>query len=171
MHSPIMKHMLLITTCIVLVAFCSFNLHAAQGKKAIHVPLLQKVFQATGLEAETVTLNRGDSITKGIYIENMKGYSVLIGLPERGISRGTPFLLSIDGEEALVTLSEEGTLRAIDTNAMFIPTGINSMIECVLNAVEDYLDNLDACGSNPFCYAITSLIFSVELTICLADLF
>ena len=170
MYSQIMKSMLIITTCTVLISFCSFNLYAAQEKRAIPAPLLQKVLNGTGLEAEIVTLNRDDDYAKGIYIENIKGYTVLIGFPKRGISKETPFLLSIDGEEALVTLSE-GMLKTIDTDAAFIPAGIDDMIECIMDAVDEFLEDLEACSANPFCYAFTSIIFSVEITACVADLF
>lgn len=171
MYSQIMRSMLIITTCTVLVSFCSFKLHAAQGERAIPAPLLQKVLNGTGLEVEIVTLNRDDDYAKGIYIENIKGYTVLIGFPKRGILKETPFLLSIDGEEALVTLSEEGMLKTMDTDAALIPAGIDDMIECILATVDEFLEDLEACGANPFCYAFTSIIFSVEITACVADLF
>jgi len=171
MHSHSMQHILIITTCTILVFFCSFNLHAAQGKRAIHAPLLQKVLQGTGLEAEIVSLNRDDGFAKGIYIENIKGYTVLIGVPKKGIAKKTPFLLSIDGEEMRVALSEGGRLKTIGTDAAFIPAGIDDMIACIVETVDEFIENLDDCGANPFCYAFTSIIFSVEITICVADLF
>lgn len=150
-HSQKIRSMPMLLLCTVLVFCCSFNLHAAQVGKTIKPELLQQLLNLAGLDTAVVALDRGDGFETGVSIEGLQDATLLIGFPRTGIAKETPFLLAIDGTEVLVALSEDGRLNVIGGDATFVPAGIDDFVTCVLNAVDEMLAGIDACGVNPIC--------------------
>lgn len=131
-------------------------------KRTIQPELLEMLLNLVGVETEIVNLNREDCFDRGIYIQNIKDSTLLIGFPSAGIRKGIPFLLSFEDTEVLVKLSEEG-LRIIDGDDELMPSGIGDFIECIFDAVGDLLEDIGKCGINPFCIvgAALSGVFNI----------
>jgi len=157
MFSLRMRCKTIVTACVALIFCFSLNVHASTGWSTFQPELLQILLSMVGLETEIVDLHREDGFEKGIYIEGIQDVTLLIGFPKRGITKGRPFLLSIEGEEALMELSEEGGLIVIDGDEEFIPSGVSDFVECILDTVSELVQDIHDCGANPFCIVIIAL--------------
>ena len=158
------------TACIALIFSLSFNVSAAQGRRNLQPVLLQKILSGAGLQVEVVRLDRDDGFVKGVSIDDVQGSHVLISFPKGGFKKGVPFLLSVDGEERLVAVSEQGTLHIINGAIDFFIGGIDDFVECILNSVDDFLDDISDCGIDPFCYVRASLGLATEIPFCVFNI-
>jgi hypothetical protein len=156
--------------CIALIFSLSFNASAAQVRRNLQPVLLQKILTGAGLQADVVRLDREDGFVKGVSITDVQGSHVLISFPKGGFKKGVPFLLSIDGEERLVAVSEQGSLHFIDGALGFFIEGIDDFVECILNSVDDFLDDISDCGIEPFCYVGAAMGLAVEIPFCLFNI-
>ena len=161
-----MRCMPIVTTCVALIFCLSLNVQASPVRNTVQPEILQILLSMVGLETEIKDLNREDGFEKGIYIEGIQDVRLLIGFPKTGIAKGTPFLLSVEGEEVLVELSEEGVLSIIDGDEEFIPTGISDFVECILDAVADLVENILDCR-NPFCIVVYALYGIFKILWCI----
>ena len=155
--------------CIALIFSLSFNVSAAQGRRNLQPVLLQKILSGAGLQADVVHLDREDGFVKGVSLDDVQGSHVLISFPKGGFKKGVPFLLSVDGSERLVAVSEQGSLHIIDGALNFFIGGIDDFVECILNAVDDFLDEISTCDISPLCYVSASIGLAAEIPFCVFD--
>lgn len=152
-----MRCMPIAAVCAVLIFCFPLNVYASPGLNVFQPEILQMFLSVAGLETEIVDLNRGDGFERGIYIEGIQDVTLLIGFPKTGITKGTPFLLSVEGVELLVELSEEEGLIVIDGDEELIPLNIFDFVECILESIIDVVQGILSCGANPFCIVIVAL--------------
>jgi hypothetical protein len=159
-----------LTVSLVLLLCFSLSAHAAPGVKGVRPMLFKKLLSAAGVEAEVTVLDRGDGFGKAIRVEGAQGATVTIGFPKAGIRRGRPFLLSVDGAEALVEVSEGGVLSVIDGRDDLIPAGILAFVECIVDAAVAMAEEIDSCDIDIFC--ILEAVFDgvAGIVTCVEDL-
>jgi len=149
MASLHMKYPLMLTVCMVLVV-CVCGPGYAEKKElsekkelTIPVALLRSVLEQAGVEAMVEVLDE-----------------------EERIRQGTRVYVSIDGSEAVLELTEDGTFVVVEADDSFLERGVDEFVECVLDVVEEFLDKVENCGINPFCYWASSLKLSVDVPVC-----
>ena len=163
------KILIVAGACIALIFSLSFNVSAAERRRNLQPVLLQKILSGSGLQADLVHLDREDGFVKGVSLDDIHGSHVLISFPKGGFKKGVPFLLSVDGSERLVAVSEQGSLHIVGGALNFFIGGIDDFVECILNSVDDFLDEISACDINPFCYVSASLGLAAEIPLCVFD--
>ncbi len=150
-----------VTVCCAVLLFYSLQAHAAQSGKAITPELLQLALNAARIKAEIVPLGGDGGFEKGVLIKNLKGSAVLIGFPKEGIHREKPFLLSIEGKDSLVKLTDSGGIVVLNEDAIFYEDAdfhTLSTTGCIIEAVGNMVDDILSCHGNPFC--IVGAVFS-----------
>jgi hypothetical protein len=169
MHKQSTRWMPLVTlpALLLVISLCVLPAQAAQAGRAVHPELLQKLLSTAGLSTEIFTLDRADGFAKGILIENVRDVSLMIGFPGDGIQKGTPFLLSIEGQEVVAALSEEGELIVIAGEEALVPAGILDFVECILDTVDVLLEGIDNCGVNPICIIEVTFELVIDILECI----
>ncbi len=144
---------------------------AGPFRPVLYPVLLQRILAAYGIGAEVIDLERDDSFVKAVAIDFPDRY-VEIGFPRTGIRRGSLFLLTVEDNEALMRFSPGGGMEYTNAaDAAWIPKEVDDFVECILDAVDDFLDEIDDCGANPFCYVFASIELSTEISFCPFDIF
>ena len=158
-----MRCLLIVAICVSLVFCFSFSAQASQEVNVIQPEILQILLSMAGLEAQVLDLNREDGFEKGVCIEGVQDFRLLIGFPKTGIEKETPFLLSFEGAEVLVEVSEERGLIVIEGDDDLIPLGVVDFVECITSSVADLVQDISECGANPFCIvvAVISGVFRI----------
>ena len=112
---------MVLASCIIL--FCSSvpGSYASQGVMNVQPEIAQSLLSMVGLETEIVALNRGDGFDRTLNLGSLQGNSLSIGFPTTGISRGVPFLLTVEGEEVIVALTEDGVIEVLGGDASAVP--------------------------------------------------
>jgi len=164
-----MRWMPIVATCVALQFCLSLNVQASTLKNSVRPEILKIILSMVGLETEIKDLNRGDGFEKGIYIEGIQDVRIMIGFSKAGIEKGIPFLLSVEGVEVLVELSEEGVLSVNEGDGEFIPSGISDFVECIMNAVAELVEDILDCR-DPFCIIIYSLYGIFRILWCIFNL-
>jgi len=154
MFSPRMKPIPILFACIMFVFCCFSNANAYQEENAVQPEILGLLLSMAGFETDVMELNREDGFEEAIIIEGIQNVTLLIGFSQNGFKKGEPFLLSVDGAEVLVELSEEGNLIIVDGDGELIPSSIFDFVECILRTVSDLVQDILKCGINPFCYVL-----------------
>lgn len=115
-------------------------------KRSIQPEHLQKILTLVRIEADVVDLNRDDGFNRGLFFEMPDGTPITIGFPRNGLQIGRPFLIVTLSDEAIVQLSEDGTISLINEDEEIRATGIIEIIECQLAATAKMIDAIDQCN-------------------------
>ena len=153
--------------------FCSFlpGSYASQGGISLQPEIAQILFNLAGLETEIVELDREDDFDRALYTEALWGDALLIGFPETGVARGVPFLLSVEGEEVLLALSEDGMIQVIDGNEEVVPASIIDAVDYLINTLVDLVRDILEYNLNIF--NVFVLVFNAVFNIlgCIVSIF
>ena len=144
------KSMVVLASCISL--FCSFlpDCSASQGVIRVQPKMAQILLSMAGLETEIVELDRADGFDRTLYLGSLQGKSVSIGFPTTGVARGVPFLLTVEGEEIMVALSEDGMIEVVGGDASAVPSSIIDALECLLDTLVDLVRDILESNLNVF---------------------
>ncbi len=155
--------------CVSIFLCCFTPAHAGQ-ERAVRPLLLHRMLSAAGIETGIIDLDRNDEFVKGVTLTGEQGATLMIGLPAEGLRPGLPFLLAIDGDEAIVQRTANGDLIVVGAPDIISILGIDDMVDCILDTVDDFLDEIDSCGIDPFCYMFASISLSVDLPLCVREI-
>jgi hypothetical protein len=132
MNSPKMKFVLIALILTFALVFCSSrNARAVQIEPGINPVLFQKIMTAAGLEAELADAGGEGVWAAEVYVD-MQGVPVVFGFPEGGIKMGEPFFLAIDGHEAIVKLTDDGTIFLVEGDERITDGNVDNVFECIL---------------------------------------
>ncbi|MCX5900085.1 MAG: hypothetical protein NTX06_05005 [Proteobacteria bacterium] len=83
--------------------------------------------------------------SSAVYVRDFKGSEVTIGFPSTGLSRGTPFLIVIDGMTATVRCSDDGKLEFSGGDKRIVNSGVFDIIGCIINNIlESVVDLIES---------------------------
>ena len=87
------------------------------------------------------------------------------------MAKGVPFLLSVEGEEVLLALSENGMIQVIDGNEEVVPASIINAVVCLINTLVDLVR--DILESNLNIVNLFVLVFNAVFNIlgCIVSIF
>jgi hypothetical protein len=134
-YQPNSKFIVLLALCMCLLFSFVPNSNASREGITVQPETVQFFLSMVGLETEIVDLDREDGLDRALYIDNLGIYPILIGFPEAGIGKGVPFLLTVEGEEIVVRVSEDGRLKDIAGNEVVMPAGIAEYVVCMSDLV------------------------------------
>lgn len=154
------KSIPLLTCLIVLICFSVSAGYASTGGMHIQPETAQILLSMAGLEAEIVEHNRGDGFDRTLYIGSLKGNAFAIGFPTSGIAEEVPFLLKVGGDEAIVTLSQDGLIEIVGGDTSVVPSSIIDAVECLLDTIVDLVRGILEAGLNIF-YMIALILNAV----------
>lgn len=171
-------------TGVLLPLFCLTNIPQAQPNENIHSGLMKHLLRSSGIKAEIIQLQRPDGFSEAIFIEGPQGkMPIIIGFKQNKIEKGEPFLVSINGCEKLMRISEDGSYVVLDEDSGEDEdnetddgednetddggdeddNGISTAI-CIFDVVVDTIKAIEMCEEDDsFCIVIA--IFSMVLDI------
>jgi len=138
---------MVLASCIIL--FCS-SVPGSYASMHVQPEMAQSLLSMVGLETEIVELNRGDGFDRTLNLGSLEGNSLSIGFPTTGISRGAPFLLTVEGEEVIVALTEDGVIAVLGGDASAVPLSIFDAVECLLDTLVDLVRDILESNLNIF---------------------
>jgi len=126
------------------------NVHHAQSENSIDSVLIKHTLGTTGTKVEMIKLERQDGFSKAIFMEGPHDVPIIIGFKHDKKGKDQSFLISIDGSEKVVRISEDGSYVIKsddhddeDDNGHDLPFSL-----CALDVVIDMLINISECGEN-----------------------
>jgi hypothetical protein len=171
-YQPISKLIVLLTMCICLLFSFVPNSNASRGEITVQPETVQFFLSLVGLETEIVDLNREDGIDRALYTDNLGSDPILIGFPETGIGKESPFLLAVEGEEIVVRVAEDGELQVVTGNAEVMPAGFLELVQCVYFTLYTILEGLLFGDSlNAYTLVVFLLTSLVRIIGCVGFLF
>jgi len=145
-------------TGILLPLFCLTGIPQAQSRENIHSGLINHLLRISGIRAEMIQLQHPDGFSKAILIEKPQETSIIIGFKQNKAEKGETFLISVDGCEKVVKISEDGSFVIMDEDE----DGISIAI-CIFDVIIDTVKAIELCDDESFCIAMT--IFTMVLDI------
>jgi hypothetical protein len=139
------------------------NSYASRADVTIQPEMVQIVLHMAGWETESLDLDREDGFDRGLSIDTLGSDPMLIGFPATGIGKGVPFLLSLEGEEIVVRIAEEGGLQVVSGNEAVIPAGVIDAVECLVDTLVDLIQGILDASLNPF--SIVALVLNAVFKI------
>jgi len=141
---------MVLASCIILFCSSVISSYASQGVMNVQPEIAQSLLGMVGLETEIVELNRGDGFDRTLNLGSLEGNSLSIGFPTTGISRGAPFLLTVEGEEVIVALTEDGVIAVLGGDPSAVPLSIFDAVECLLDTLVDLVRDILESNLNIF---------------------
>ncbi|MCP4714565.1 MAG: hypothetical protein GY868_05555, partial [Deltaproteobacteria bacterium] len=96
----------------------------------------------------------------------------LIGFPAQGLRPGNLFFLQAGKRSGL--LQWDAARRSIiyyGSSNGTLPQHVLDFVECLLNVVDTFLNEIDACGDDQFCYLGPLIEMTVDIPLCILDIF
>jgi len=115
--------------------FCAAHACAGYSSPAMQPSVFHGMIKAAGTYCEIIASDPDTGYPFSVYIPDLKGSTVTIGLPAAGLGAGKQFLLEIDGIQATVTCTRDGKLSLVEGDERIIATGIFGTLECIFTAV------------------------------------
>ena len=170
MHSANAKSTLVLFSSLLLLFSSVISSYASQGVMNVQPEIAQSLLSMVGLEAEIVELKRGDGFDRTLNLGSLQGNSLSIGFPTTGISRGVPFLLTVEGEEVIVVLTEDGVIEVLGGDASAVPLSIFDAVECLLDTLVDLVR--DILESNLNIFRIVGLVINAvfRILVCIVSI-
>jgi hypothetical protein len=147
----------------VLVSFVPNGYAAGNGDMSIQPETVQIILSMAGLETELVDLAREDVFDRALYTDTLGSDPLLIGFPGKGIGKGFPFLLAVEGEEIVFLIAEDGGLQVVSGNEAVIPAGVIDAVECLVGTLLDLIQDILDASLNPF--SIIALVLNAVFSI------
>jgi hypothetical protein len=147
----------------VLVSFVPNGYAAGNGGMSIQPETVQIILSMAGLETELVDLAREDGFDRALYTDTLGSDSLLIGFPGKGIGKGFPFLLAVEGEEIVFLIAEDGGLQVVSGNEAVIPAGVIDAVECLVDTLVNLIEGILDVSLNPF--SIIALVLNAVFSI------
>jgi len=147
----------------VLLSFVPNGNASVNGGMSIQPEIVQIVLSMAGLETEIVDLAREDGFDRALYTDTLGSDPLLIGFPGKGIGKGFPFLLAVEGEEIVFLIAEDGGLQVVSGNEAVIPAGVIDAVECLVGTLLDLIQDILDALLNPF--SIIALVLNAVFSI------
>ena len=129
------------TACVLLLCLTAPT-QARIFEPSVKPAFFQSALKAAGIFSETIVSDLDTGYSSAVYVPDFKGSEVTIGFPSTGLSRGTPFLLEIDGMTATVRCSDDGKLEFLGGDKRIVNSGVFDIIGCILNNILESVVNL-----------------------------
>jgi hypothetical protein len=164
MLGVIKKKSKIVAILVAVVFLVTTPLYAAQELLSIQPRLFEKALQLAGMKTQFIDLDRDDGFEQAVLIEGIYDEPILVVFPPGGIREGIPFVIEIDGSEAIVVISEEG--RPVIIHQDRDVTDVLSLIICFLSAINNALIQLQQCTVDPRCTLVAVLTLIINIVQC-----
>ena len=124
---------------------------AAAGKRINNYVLLKYLLKRTNIDFDVVTLERADGIYKGMVISPPDRAPIIFAMNQTAKEKKS-ILISVDGEDRIATISQNGTL-VFQTQQSGDPTGFL----CIFQSILDLIRTVYACDKLSPLYTVCVL--------------
>ena len=150
---------------IILVCACFTGIARAESNKNIYSGLLNRLLITSGISAEIIQLQRTDDYSNAISIKSRDENTIIIGIKRSTMDNNATFLVSIDGQEAIVEVKDDGSYTIVPEQDFDLATAI-----CVIDSVITAIININNCNEDPLCIATNIFTAIIEIVACTGDI-
>jgi hypothetical protein len=146
---------------IVLSFVCFYNVTQAQSNDNIRLGALKHLLIAAGIDAEMIPLQRPDGFSRAIYVEGPQEIPIIIGFKQDNAAKENSILISVDGEEAIAKIAEDGSYAITPDQDFDLITAL-----CYIEAVFGVFIDIGNCADDNICVATSIFAFIIDIIAC-----
>ncbi len=146
---------------ILLPFVCLINITQAYSNDTDSLGTVKSLLRASGIKAEMIKLQRSDGFSKAVFIEGPQKIPLIIGFNQDKADGAVSFLISIDGEEEVISVNNDGSFETDTVESSDLAAQL-----CIINAVFNMLISVENCDNDNLCVATSIFTFVIEIISC-----